>query len=114
MVYSLTYRRPSKVTSSGESLNGEEKQNSINESVNSGSSCMSNGIPEALSFDRIISNGVCPVSVTIAMLLVHADTRSIFSAPTDTDLFWQPCTTRDFMNYLKYIEYSAENLQFFL
>ena len=26
----------------------------------------------------------------------------------------QPVTVRDFMNYLKYVEYSAENLQFFL
>ena len=26
----------------------------------------------------------------------------------------QPCTVRDFMNYLKYIEHGAENLQFFL
>lgn len=26
----------------------------------------------------------------------------------------QPCTVRDFMNFLKYIELSAENLQFFL
>lgn len=26
----------------------------------------------------------------------------------------QPCTTRDFLNYLKYVEHSAENLQFFL
>lgn len=43
------------------------------------------GVPEALSFDRIISNGTCP-----------------------------PCTLRDFMNYLLYIERSAENLQFFL
>jgi len=46
---------------------------------------MSHGIPEALSFDRIISGGVCP-----------------------------PCTVRDFMNFLKYIELSAENLQFYL
>jgi len=46
---------------------------------------MSHGIPDALSFDRIIAGGVCP-----------------------------PCTVRDFMNYLKYIELSAENLQFFL
>ncbi|KAF2463428.1 uncharacterized protein BDR25DRAFT_297956 [Lindgomyces ingoldianus] len=84
MVYSLSYRRPSHV-SSRESLSGQEKQKSINESVNSGSSGMSHGIPEALSFDRIIAGGVCP-----------------------------PCTVRDFMNYLKYIELSAENLQFFL
>lgn len=46
---------------------------------------MSHGIPEALSFDRIIAGGVCP-----------------------------PCTIRDFMNFLKYIELSAENLQFYL
>ncbi|KAF2262318.1 hypothetical protein CC78DRAFT_318856 [Lojkania enalia] len=85
MVYSLSYRRPARVVSSRDSLSGEEKQKSINESVNSGSSGMSHGIPEALSFDRIIAGGVCP-----------------------------PCTVRDFMNYLKYIELSAENLQFYL
>jgi hypothetical protein len=28
--------------------------------------------------------------------------------------YCQPCTVRDFMNFLKYIELSAENLQFFL
>lgn len=28
--------------------------------------------------------------------------------------FAQPCTTRDFLNYLIYIEHAAENLQFFL
>jgi hypothetical protein len=27
---------------------------------------------------------------------------------------WQPCTTRDFLNYLRYVEHSAENLQFYL
>ncbi|KAF2689373.1 hypothetical protein K458DRAFT_439711 [Lentithecium fluviatile CBS 122367] len=87
MVYSLNYRRPSRVSraSSRDSINGNEKQNSIDESVKSSSSGMSHGIPEALSFDRIISGGTCP-----------------------------PCTTRDFMNYLKYIELAAENLQFYL
>ncbi|KAL5412192.1 hypothetical protein PMIN04_009941 [Paraphaeosphaeria minitans] len=88
MVYPIRYRRPvhvSRVDSSRGSLSGTDKQKSIDESVKSGSSGMSHGIPEALSFDRIISAGTCP-----------------------------PCTTRDFMNYLKYIELSAENLQFFL
>ncbi|WPG97622.1 Hypothetical protein R9X50_00040200 [Acrodontium crateriforme] len=85
MVYSLSYRRPSHRTSSCESLSGEDKQKSINESIESGSSTVSSGIPDALSFDRIIAGGTCP-----------------------------PCTVRDFMNYLKYIEHSAENLQFFL
>ncbi|KAK5115133.1 hypothetical protein LTR62_001830 [Meristemomyces frigidus] len=88
MPYSLAYRRPGYVSSengSRDSLSGHEKQKSIDESISSGSSCMSAGIPEALSFDRIIAGGVCP-----------------------------PCTVRDFMNYLKYIEHSAENLQFFL
>lgn len=81
MVYSLTYRRPSHVTSSGDSINGDQKP----ESYTSGSSGVSAGIPDALSFDNIINNGTCP-----------------------------PCTVRDFMNYLKYIEHAAENLQFFL
>lgn len=87
MVYSITYSRPPRISrvSSLESLSGAQKQKSINDSITSGSSGMSHGIPEALSFDRIISGGVCP-----------------------------PCTTRDFMNYLKYIELAAENLQFFL
>ncbi|PIB01700.1 hypothetical protein CB0940_02014 [Cercospora beticola] len=86
MVYNITYRRPSKVqASSSDSINGDEKQKSINESIESGNSGMSHGIPAALSFDRIIAGGTCP-----------------------------PVTLREFMNYLKYIEYAAENLQFFL
>ncbi|KAF2712131.1 hypothetical protein K504DRAFT_464228 [Pleomassaria siparia CBS 279.74] len=87
MVYPITYRRPSRISrvSSPDSVPGTEKRNSINESVISGSSGVSHGIPEPLSFDRIIAGGVCP-----------------------------PCTVRDFMNYLKYIERAAENLQFFL
>lgn len=87
MVYPLNYRRPERVPSisSAASLSGQEKQKSLNESVKSGSSGMSHGIPEALSFDNIIAGGVCP-----------------------------PCTVRDFMNFLKYIELSAENLQFYL
>ncbi|CAK3982626.1 G signaling regulator like [Lecanosticta acicola] len=85
MVYSLSYRRPSHTNSSNDSLDGDEKQKSINESIQSCGSCMSNGIPPPLAFDRIIDGGTCP-----------------------------PVTVRDFMNYLKYIEYAAENLQFFL
>ncbi|CAI6339526.1 unnamed protein product [Periconia digitata] len=87
MVYSLGYRRPERVQrpSSSDSISGASKQKSIDASIHSYSSGMSHGIPEALSFDRIISGGTCP-----------------------------PCTTRDFMNYLKYIELAAENLQFHL
>jgi hypothetical protein len=64
MVYSLAYRRPEHVSraSSAASISGETKQKSIHDSVHSGSSGMSHGIPEALSFDRIIAGGVCPVS----------------------------------------------------
>ncbi|CAF9912467.1 MAG: hypothetical protein HETSPECPRED_000946 [Heterodermia speciosa] len=86
MVYSLAYRRPPHVDSTRSSVVDDEKRQSIGGStVNSGSSSVSFGIPDALSFDRIISGGTCP-----------------------------PCTTRDFMNYLIYIEHAAENLQFFL
>lgn len=70
MVYSLSYTRPpfmgnSRGSNSGSraSLNGDEKQNSINESIKTASSCsMCAGIPEPLSFDRIIKGGTCPVS----------------------------------------------------
>ncbi|KAI0162039.1 hypothetical protein GGR57DRAFT_517499 [Xylariaceae sp. FL1272] len=54
-------------------------------SLKSGHSGSSVGIPEALAFDKIINGATCP-----------------------------PCTVRDFMNYLIYIEHAAENLQFFL
>lgn len=106
MVYSLQYRRPERVErpSSRESISGERKQMSIDESIKSGSSGMSHGIPEALSFDRIISGGTCPVSVAPRFPPTRITDRR------DS----KPCTTRDFMNYLKYIELAAENLQFHL
>jgi hypothetical protein len=102
MVYSLAYRRPERVSrnSFASSSSGESKQKSIHDSVRSGSSGMSHGIPEALSFDRIIAGGVCPVSLSY-----YAMSQLIGA---------QPCTVRDFMNFLKYIELSAENLQFYL
>ncbi|USP80951.1 hypothetical protein yc1106_08225 [Curvularia clavata] len=87
MVYSLSYRRPGRATlpDDASAVSTDTKRETIRGSLKSGSSGMSNGIPEALSFDNIIAGGTCP-----------------------------PCTVRDFMNFLKYIELSAENLQFFL
>ncbi|KAI4725982.1 hypothetical protein E4T49_06253 [Aureobasidium sp. EXF-10728] len=85
MVYSLSYRRPSRVSDGSSLTSANEKRLSGDGSYHSGTSGSIKGIPEALSFDRIIAGGTCP-----------------------------PCTTRDFMNYLKYIEHSAENLQFYL
>ncbi|EXJ74400.1 uncharacterized protein A1O5_02696 [Cladophialophora psammophila CBS 110553] len=82
MVLSLSYRRPAYVTSSRDSV--ESEKGGRVESINSNSSCPY-GIPDALSFDRIISGGTCP-----------------------------PVTTREFMDFLRYIEYDAENLQFYL
>ncbi|KAL8958365.1 MAG: hypothetical protein Q9193_004562 [Seirophora villosa] len=87
MVYSLTYRRPPHVSSKRGSIASEQTGQSIGGSTlaDSHDAAINYGIPEALSFDRIIDGGTCP-----------------------------PCTTRDFMNYLIYIEHAAENLQFFL
>ncbi|KAH0004917.1 hypothetical protein KCU78_g13154, partial [Aureobasidium melanogenum] len=85
MVYSLGYRRPSRVSDGSSLTSSNEKRLSGDGSYHSGTSGSIKGIPEALSFDRIIAGGTCP-----------------------------PCTTRDFMNYLKYVEHSAENLQFYL
>ncbi|KAF2083339.1 hypothetical protein K490DRAFT_69913 [Saccharata proteae CBS 121410] len=86
MVYSLGYKRPASTRSmAGISLNSDLKQTSIDESIASQHSSMSHGIPEELSFDHIVSGGTCP-----------------------------PCTLRNFHDYLKYIERSVENLQFYL
>ncbi|KAI3321525.1 hypothetical protein HD806DRAFT_502782 [Xylariaceae sp. AK1471] len=83
----LNYRRPNYVDKedfirSESSIDFDEKSEA---SLRSGRSGTSLGIPDALTFDKIINGGTCP-----------------------------PCTIRDFMNYLIYIEHSAENLQFFL
>jgi hypothetical protein len=118
MVYNLAYRRPQRqaARASTESVTGEHKQLSIRESVRTGSSGMSHGIPEALSFDRIIAGGVCPVSLITAFItcrsFLHNETP--VPRPSSNADYIQPCTVRDFMNFLKYIELSAENLQFFL
>jgi len=76
MVYSLSYTRPpyQSSTNSSEgsrtSLDGQTKQKSIDESIKSASSCsMCAGIPEPLSFDRIIKGGTCPVSSTTDAIL---------------------------------------------
>jgi len=101
MVYSLAYRRP---VSSKSSITGSEKHGSNDDSIDLGSSgSVSHGIPDALSFNRIIEGGTCPVGP-----LTYPS-----SPPSRVD-FTQPCTVRDFMNYLKYIEHDAENLQFYL
>ncbi|KAI1815437.1 hypothetical protein GGS20DRAFT_597030 [Poronia punctata] len=86
----LTYRRPhyvpkEEVARSLASASDSDFGEKSDGSVKSGLSSTPVGIPDALAFDKIIAGGVCP-----------------------------PCTLRDFMNYLLYIEHSAENLQFFL
>jgi hypothetical protein len=58
MVYPITYRRPAYISTSGSSVFSKESGKA--ESVSSRSSC-AYGVPEALSFDRIISGGTCPV-----------------------------------------------------
>ncbi|OTA56824.1 hypothetical protein K449DRAFT_375187 [Hypoxylon sp. EC38] len=83
----LKYRRPEYVDKN--QFQHDSRSASENEktegSLKSGRSDTPYGIPDALTFDRIMSGGTCP-----------------------------PCTIRDFMNYLFYIEHAAENLQFFL
>lgn len=60
MVLSLNYRRPGYVSSSGASVETEKSQG---ESISSSSSCPY-GIPEALSFEKIITEATCPVSLS--------------------------------------------------
>ncbi|KAI0445811.1 hypothetical protein F4803DRAFT_547852 [Xylaria telfairii] len=82
----LNYQRPAYVDSEDfRRINSGEFDEKTAASLKSGRSGAASGIPDALVFDKIINGGTCP-----------------------------PCTLRDFMNYLIYIEHSAENLQFFL
>lgn len=72
MVYSLAYTRPPHVDDSRGSLSGQEKQRSINESITASSTCsMSCGIPDALSFDKIIDGGTCPVRCSMSLSTHH-------------------------------------------
>ena len=59
MVYSLSYRRPAYVSSGQQSIASKP---SLSDSLSSGSTLSPAGIPDALSFDRIITGGTCPVS----------------------------------------------------
>ncbi|KAL8685330.1 MAG: hypothetical protein Q9218_007833 [Villophora microphyllina] len=62
MVYSLTYRRPPHVEPRRASLASEKTRQSVGESTlaESQDTPVNFGIPEALSFDRIIDGGTCP------------------------------------------------------
>jgi len=67
MVYSLTYRRPPLVDSTRSSFNGSEKTRSVGGSTLDSEGAVSFGIPDALSFDRIIAGGTCPVSLSLIL-----------------------------------------------
>ncbi|KAI8959710.1 hypothetical protein F5Y11DRAFT_332155 [Daldinia sp. FL1419] len=81
---SLKYQRPPHVDKE-KFLSNKRQAKNDEPSLELGRPGSPSGIPDALAFNRIINGGTCP-----------------------------PCTIRDFMNYLLYIEHSAENLQFFL
>lgn len=85
MVYALNYTRPHHVSSSSNgSISGSEKASSFKDSVHSGHSTSSHGIPDALSFDRIMSGGTCPVSnLTPGKRLIGAD-KLISLSPSAT------------------------------
>ncbi|KAK3990296.1 hypothetical protein QBC44DRAFT_289079 [Cladorrhinum sp. PSN332] len=89
-LFPLTYRRPSYVekrdiADAGVESDDESSQGGGNSLESVKSTASSGGIPPALTFDRIVQGGTCP-----------------------------PCTVRQFMNYLIYVERAAENLQFYL
>lgn len=64
MASSLLYRRPGHVDSARASIIGDEKVGSVksDSAGSSRSSYLPIGVPENLSFDRIINNDTCPVS----------------------------------------------------
>ncbi|KAK6599713.1 hypothetical protein H4I95_08588 [Botrytis cinerea] len=82
----VNYRRPEYRNSySGSEKSSRGSSMDLSRTPSKSSSKFSQGIPDALTFDKIINGGTCP-----------------------------PMTVREFMNYLEFIEHAPENLQFFL
>lgn len=84
MVYSLTYRRPPHVESRRESLASEQTGQSVGGSTlaESQDTAVNFGIPEALSFDRIIDGGTCPVGRPVILTRSQSDiTNSSLALP---------------------------------
>ncbi|KAI9641926.1 hypothetical protein NHQ30_009795 [Ciborinia camelliae] len=86
VITNVNYRRPDYInTHSNSGDSSRDCSMDLAQTHSKSSSKISQGIPDALSFDNIINGGTCP-----------------------------PMTVREFMNYLEYIEHAPENLQFFL
>ncbi|TGO28567.1 hypothetical protein BPAE_0026g00570 [Botrytis paeoniae] len=82
----VNYRRPEYRNSySSSEKSSRDSSMDLSRTQSKSSSKFSQGIPDALTFDKIINGGTCP-----------------------------PMTVREFMNYLEFIEHAPENLQFFL
>lgn len=71
MVYPLNYQRPAYVSDVGlpSTLSSTNDPSSRLDSLQSANSSVSTGIPEALSFDRIINGGTCSVSLHVFLLM---------------------------------------------
>ena len=66
MVYSLLYRRPAHVSSAATSVSDEKRKSIDGDTLASeGTGYVPFGIPDALSFDKIIDGGTCPVGPTV-------------------------------------------------
>lgn len=103
---SLFYRRPKEVDPKVYRQQRDDSVGKSDESVKSGDTGASYGIPDALSFDRIVNGGTCPVR--------KKKKKPMEPTGFPADFFVKPLAIRDFMNYLIYVERSAENLQFYL
>ena len=70
MVYSLAYRRPPHVESRRTSTTSGESGSSIGGTTldEAQDNPINYGIPDALSFDRIIDGGTCPVGFSSPLL----------------------------------------------
>ena len=111
MVYSLAYRRPPHVegstasADSGPSIGGttlDETHESLQDSS------INYGIPDALSFDRIIDGGTCPVSWLMCPSSHTAHVYSptvyvIHGCPTPYIHLWSSCSPRPMFTVLIYL-----------
>lgn len=74
MVYSLTYHRPKYVqhmrtaSDAPSSESDNTKASSISDGSLTRTSCTPRGVPEELSFDKVIDGGCCPVILRLDLL----------------------------------------------
>ena len=104
----LFYRRPDFVSP----VSPEGPITELDSSTIRNSATSTRGIPERLSFDKILNHETCPVSFSSSNDIPELFSITIIRTPLTN--YSKPCTTLDFYYYLNHKVHCAETLQFYL